>query len=146
MTQQTAPWANWHLERSVELLRTFGLVRWGLGGSGHVEAKSFLDCPVSVIPHKSLNSRRGVISEPDLLTTTHAEILGGFSGQGVIQSLQLLNLQHQLRQNSGWTSVTVASPSKSHPPTFVIDTAPTTSNSSSISAASSSSTACSVLE
>ncbi|GFV86188.1 uncharacterized protein TNCV_671851 [Trichonephila clavipes] len=48
-------------------------------------AKSFLDCPVSVVPHKSLNSCRGVISEPDLLTTTDAEILDGFSGQGVIQ-------------------------------------------------------------
>ncbi|GFU38158.1 hypothetical protein TNCV_4328521 [Trichonephila clavipes] len=44
------------------------------------------------------------------------------------------------------SSVTVASPSKSPPPTSVIDTAPTTSNSLSISAASSSSTACSVLE
>ncbi|GFV74720.1 putative RNA-directed DNA polymerase from transposon BS [Trichonephila clavipes] len=37
MTQQTAPWENWHLERGVELLRIFGLVRWGLGGSGNVE-------------------------------------------------------------------------------------------------------------
>ncbi|GFX80439.1 uncharacterized protein TNCV_177781 [Trichonephila clavipes] len=35
-------------------------------------AKSFLDCPVAVVPHKSLNSCRGVISEPDLLTTTDA--------------------------------------------------------------------------
>ncbi|GFX25467.1 uncharacterized protein TNCV_1998681 [Trichonephila clavipes] len=42
-------------------------------------AKSFLDCPVSVVPHKFLNSCRGVISEPGLLTTTDAEILGGFS-------------------------------------------------------------------
>ncbi|GFV00643.1 uncharacterized protein TNCV_4752801 [Trichonephila clavipes] len=48
-------------------------------------AKSFLDCPVSVVPHKSLNSCRSVISEPDLLTTTDAEFLDGFSGQGVIQ-------------------------------------------------------------
>ncbi|GFT37465.1 uncharacterized protein TNCV_2632391 [Trichonephila clavipes] len=48
-------------------------------------AKSFLDCPVAVVPHKSLNSCRGVISEPDLLTATDAEILDGFSGQGVIQ-------------------------------------------------------------
>ncbi|GFW78901.1 uncharacterized protein TNCV_2059221 [Trichonephila clavipes] len=47
--------------------------------------KSFLDCPVSVFPHKSLNTCRGVISEPDLLTTTDAEILDGFSGKGVIQ-------------------------------------------------------------
>ncbi|GFT42933.1 hypothetical protein TNCV_1615041 [Trichonephila clavipes] len=37
MTQRTAPWKNWHLERGFELLRTFGLVRWGLGGSNHVE-------------------------------------------------------------------------------------------------------------
>ncbi|GFR32160.1 hypothetical protein TNCT_619701 [Trichonephila clavata] len=36
-TQQTAPSENWHLERDFKLLRTFGLVRWGLGGSGHVE-------------------------------------------------------------------------------------------------------------
>ncbi|GFU64509.1 uncharacterized protein TNCV_2526241 [Trichonephila clavipes] len=37
MTQRTAPWEHWHLERGFELLRTFGLVRWGLGGCGHVE-------------------------------------------------------------------------------------------------------------
>ncbi|GFW81220.1 hypothetical protein TNCV_375691 [Trichonephila clavipes] len=30
-------WENWNLEWGVELLRTFGLVRWSLGGSGHVE-------------------------------------------------------------------------------------------------------------
>ncbi|GFY49779.1 synembryn-A [Trichonephila inaurata madagascariensis] len=34
---KTAPWENWHLERGFKLLRTFGLVRWGLGGSSHVE-------------------------------------------------------------------------------------------------------------
>ncbi|GFS70750.1 uncharacterized protein TNCV_498231 [Trichonephila clavipes] len=44
-------------------------------------ANSFLYCPVSVVPHKSLNSCRGVISEPDLLITTDAEIVDGFSGQ-----------------------------------------------------------------
>ncbi|GFS83736.1 uncharacterized protein TNCV_610731 [Trichonephila clavipes] len=48
-------------------------------------AKSFLDCPVSIVPHKSFNSCGGVISEPDLLTTTDTEILDGLSGQGVIQ-------------------------------------------------------------
>ncbi|GFY50632.1 hypothetical protein TNIN_302931, partial [Trichonephila inaurata madagascariensis] len=32
-----APWENWRLEQGFKLLRTFGLVRWGLGGSGHVE-------------------------------------------------------------------------------------------------------------
>ncbi|GFT64937.1 RNA-directed DNA polymerase from mobile element jockey [Trichonephila clavipes] len=38
-----------------------------------------------LLPHRSLNFSRGVISEPDLLTTPDAEILDGFSGQGVIQ-------------------------------------------------------------
>ncbi|GFW52395.1 putative RNA-directed DNA polymerase from transposon BS [Trichonephila clavipes] len=48
-------------------------------------AKTFLDSPVNIIPHKSLNTSLGVISEPDLLTTPEAEILDGFSDQGVIQ-------------------------------------------------------------
>ncbi|GFW64060.1 uncharacterized protein TNCV_707651 [Trichonephila clavipes] len=38
-----------------------------------------------VTPHKYLNSSRGVISEPDLLYTSEAEILEGFSDQGVVQ-------------------------------------------------------------
>ncbi|GFW57281.1 putative RNA-directed DNA polymerase from transposon X-element [Trichonephila clavipes] len=41
--------------------------------------------PVTVSPHKSLNSCRGVISEPDLLGTSDSEILEGFSDQGVTQ-------------------------------------------------------------
>ncbi|GFX80869.1 putative RNA-directed DNA polymerase from transposon BS [Trichonephila clavipes] len=48
-------------------------------------AKTFLDCPLTVSPHKSLNSSRGVISEPDLIFTPETEILEEFSGQGVIQ-------------------------------------------------------------
>ncbi|GFW49913.1 pggt1b [Trichonephila clavipes] len=47
--------------------------------------KTFLNSPVTVSPHKTLNSSRGVISEPDLLSTPDAEILEGFSDQGVIQ-------------------------------------------------------------
>ncbi|GFW97222.1 uncharacterized protein TNCV_4784361 [Trichonephila clavipes] len=66
MTQQTAPSENWHLERGFELLRTF-------------------DYPLTISLHKTLNSCRGVISEPDLLTTPDGEILDGFSDQGVIQ-------------------------------------------------------------
>ncbi|GFW52422.1 putative RNA-directed DNA polymerase from transposon BS [Trichonephila clavipes] len=134
MTQRTAPWDNWHLERGFELLRTFGLVRWGLGGSGHVEGtgeklsfasqaaryysrnkrrtqigqklrsgdllietssalqtksllltKTFLDCPLIVNLHRSLNSCRGVISETDLLCASETEILDGLSAQGVTE-------------------------------------------------------------
>ncbi|GFS86617.1 uncharacterized protein TNCV_3160691 [Trichonephila clavipes] len=48
-------------------------------------AKTFLDFPLTVTPHKSLNSCRGVISEPDLLSSFEAEILEGLSDQGVTQ-------------------------------------------------------------
>ncbi|GFV67966.1 putative RNA-directed DNA polymerase from transposon BS [Trichonephila clavipes] len=48
-------------------------------------AKTFLNSPVNVSPHKTLNSCRGVISESDLLSTPESEILEGFSDQGVIQ-------------------------------------------------------------
>ncbi|GFW10273.1 putative RNA-directed DNA polymerase from transposon BS [Trichonephila clavipes] len=48
-------------------------------------AKTFLDSPVNIISYKSLSTSRGVISEPDLLTTPEAEILDGFSDQGIIQ-------------------------------------------------------------
>ncbi|GFX91297.1 uncharacterized protein TNCV_1247121 [Trichonephila clavipes] len=49
-------------------------------------AKTCLDSPLTISPHKSLNSSRGVISEPDLLSTPETEILDGFSDQDVIQS------------------------------------------------------------
>ncbi|GFV50785.1 RNA-directed DNA polymerase from mobile element jockey [Trichonephila clavipes] len=48
-------------------------------------AKSFLDSPLTISPHKSLNTSRGVLSEPDLLSTLEAKILDGFTDQGVIQ-------------------------------------------------------------
>ncbi|GFV31159.1 hypothetical protein TNCV_4314841 [Trichonephila clavipes] len=43
----------------------------------------------SVTAHKSLNSSRGVISEPDQLTSPEAEILEGFYHRGVIQGKEL---------------------------------------------------------
>ncbi|GFT17218.1 hypothetical protein TNCV_4739231 [Trichonephila clavipes] len=51
----------------------------------YLSTKHFLDSILTVTPHRSLNFSHGVISEPDLLTTTFAEILDGFSDQGVIQ-------------------------------------------------------------
>ncbi|GFV64425.1 uncharacterized protein TNCV_955831 [Trichonephila clavipes] len=49
-------------------------------------AKTFIDSTLNVTPHKSLNSCRGVISEPDILCASEAEILKGLSDQGVTQS------------------------------------------------------------
>ncbi|GFW38558.1 putative RNA-directed DNA polymerase from transposon BS [Trichonephila clavipes] len=51
--------------------------------------KYFLSSPVTISPLKTLNSPRGAISEPDLLTTPEAEILEGFSNQGVIQVIRI---------------------------------------------------------
>ncbi|GFU98130.1 putative RNA-directed DNA polymerase from transposon BS [Trichonephila clavipes] len=48
-------------------------------------AKTFIDSPVILSPHKTFNSCRGVISEPDLLNTPESEILEDFSDQGAIQ-------------------------------------------------------------
>ncbi|GFT62001.1 putative RNA-directed DNA polymerase from transposon BS [Trichonephila clavipes] len=73
--------------KSVKKLRSGDLL---IETSSAVQTKSFLlakflDSPANITPHKSLNSSRVVISEPDLLTTSEAEILEGFSNQGVIQ-------------------------------------------------------------
>ncbi|GFX94823.1 putative RNA-directed DNA polymerase from transposon BS [Trichonephila clavipes] len=43
--------------------------------NSYLSAKTFLDSPLLVIPHKSLNSSRGVISEPGLLRTSEGKIL-----------------------------------------------------------------------
>ncbi|GFW52264.1 putative RNA-directed DNA polymerase from transposon BS [Trichonephila clavipes] len=48
-------------------------------------AKTFLDFPLTVTPHRSLNSCRGLICEPDLLCSSETEILEGLSDQGVTQ-------------------------------------------------------------
>ncbi|GFS47488.1 putative RNA-directed DNA polymerase from transposon BS [Trichonephila clavipes] len=48
-------------------------------------ANTFLDSSVTISSHKSLNTSRGVISEPDLLSTPESEILEGYSDQCVIQ-------------------------------------------------------------
>ncbi|GFW49184.1 RNA-directed DNA polymerase from mobile element jockey [Trichonephila clavipes] len=72
-------------------------------------AKTFFNSPVTVSPHKTLNSCRGVISEPDLLSTPDAEILEGFSDQGVIQTIYFL--PHLLYyQQYKWPGITNTHP------------------------------------
>ncbi|GFW50444.1 uncharacterized protein TNCV_2887491 [Trichonephila clavipes] len=74
--------------KSVKRLRSGDLLIETLSAiqtKSFLQRKTFLNSPVNIYPHKTLNSCRGIISEPDLLTTTDAEILDGFSGQGVIQ-------------------------------------------------------------
>ncbi|GFT52193.1 uncharacterized protein TNCV_2530601 [Trichonephila clavipes] len=51
--------------------------------------KTFLESPLTVRLHKTLNSCQGVISEADLMTTLEAEILDRFSDQGVIQARKI---------------------------------------------------------
>ncbi|GFX94819.1 uncharacterized protein TNCV_2378921 [Trichonephila clavipes] len=78
--------------KSVKRLRSGDLLIETLSAiqtQSFLQAKTFLNSPVNIYPHKTLNSCRGIISEPDLLTTTDAEILDGFSGQGVIQNRRI---------------------------------------------------------
>ncbi|GFW24223.1 RNA-directed DNA polymerase from mobile element jockey [Trichonephila clavipes] len=48
-------------------------------------AKTFIDSPLTVTPHRTLNSCQGVISESDLLCASETEILEGLSDQDVTQ-------------------------------------------------------------
>ncbi|GFY09423.1 uncharacterized protein TNCV_1942331 [Trichonephila clavipes] len=52
-------------------------------------AKTFIDSALTVTPHKSLNSCRGVISEPDLLYASEGEILEGLFLTRVLPSPKL---------------------------------------------------------
>ncbi|GFT70571.1 uncharacterized protein TNCV_1133281 [Trichonephila clavipes] len=52
-------------------------------------AETFLNSPVTINPHKILNSCHGVISEPDLLTNPEGEFLDGSSVQGLIQARKI---------------------------------------------------------
>ncbi|GFT03220.1 uncharacterized protein TNCV_3610791 [Trichonephila clavipes] len=70
--------------KSVKKLRPGDLLietTFALQTKSFLLAKTFLDSPLTVSPHSSLNTSRGVISEPDLLITPEAEILDGFSDQ-----------------------------------------------------------------
>ncbi|GFU62673.1 uncharacterized protein TNCV_3442751 [Trichonephila clavipes] len=60
-------------------------------------AKTFIDSALTVTPHKSLNSCRGVISEPDLLYASEGEILEGLSDQGVTQVRRITILKDSTR-------------------------------------------------
>ncbi|GFV74391.1 putative RNA-directed DNA polymerase from transposon BS [Trichonephila clavipes] len=85
--------------KSVKKLRSGDLLVetvYALQTKSFLLAKTFLDCPLTASPHKSLNSSRGVISEPDLICTPEAEILEGFSGQGVIQ-VRRITIKKMLR-------------------------------------------------
>ncbi|GFU95722.1 RNA-directed DNA polymerase from mobile element jockey [Trichonephila clavipes] len=78
--------------KSVKRLRSGDLLIETLSAiqtKSFLQEKTFLNSPVNIYPHKTLNSCRGIISDPDLLTTTDAEILDGFSGQGVIRPVTL---------------------------------------------------------
>ncbi|GFX81463.1 uncharacterized protein TNCV_143131 [Trichonephila clavipes] len=63
-----------------------------------LQTKSFLNSPVAISPHKTLNFCCGVISETDLLSTLEAEILEGFSNQGVIQCQRFGHSQTSCRE------------------------------------------------
>ncbi|GFX74488.1 hypothetical protein TNCV_3213751 [Trichonephila clavipes] len=56
---------------------------WIQSRFARLTAETFIDSPFLLTPKKSLNFSRCVISEPDLLCTSEAEILERLSDQGV---------------------------------------------------------------
>ncbi|GFW62975.1 uncharacterized protein TNCV_4453231 [Trichonephila clavipes] len=65
-------------------LVTYLLTKSAIQSKSYLSTKKFLYSTLTVTPHRSLNFSRGVISEPDLLTSPEAEILDEISDQGVI--------------------------------------------------------------
>ncbi|GFU99576.1 uncharacterized protein TNCV_4082971 [Trichonephila clavipes] len=74
-------------------------------------AKTFLDSPLLVTSQNSLNSSRGVISEPDILCISEAEILKVFSDQSVVQYLvfNVYRLHIAFIDSSSFTSFRISS-------------------------------------
>ncbi|KAF8797243.1 hypothetical protein HNY73_001528 [Argiope bruennichi] len=66
--------AHSHLEYKTRYGRTVRF-RITFPAKSFLIAKTLLDIPISVTPHKTLNSVRGVISEPELFNTSESEIL-----------------------------------------------------------------------
>ncbi|GFX67273.1 uncharacterized protein TNCV_775301 [Trichonephila clavipes] len=74
--------------KSIKKLRYGDLLietTFALQSKSFLLAKTFLDFHLTVPSHISFNSCRGVISEPDLLSSSESEILEGLSDQGVTQ-------------------------------------------------------------
>ncbi|GFW90159.1 putative RNA-directed DNA polymerase from transposon BS [Trichonephila clavipes] len=61
--------------KSVKKLRSGDLLMETKSAAQSKSYLSFLVFPLQVVPHKSLNFSRGVISEPYLLSTSESEIL-----------------------------------------------------------------------
>ncbi|GFT22316.1 hypothetical protein TNCV_3273121 [Trichonephila clavipes] len=102
-------------------------------------AKSFLNNPVTVSPHKSLNSCRGVISELDLLGTPDSEILEGFSDQRVTQATKPSTISPTNQTDPNITN-TICPPLQCLKPVSSKNPMPSTSSSVSTVSTSSSST------
>ncbi|GFU95802.1 uncharacterized protein TNCV_4903941 [Trichonephila clavipes] len=82
-------------------------------------ANTFRDSPVTICPHKSLNTSRGVISESDLLSTSESEILQGFSDQ---------NHHLQPKPNSYYPPLPYQLLTQSQPPIPTSNDAPSTND------------------
>ncbi|GBM91605.1 hypothetical protein AVEN_158576-1 [Araneus ventricosus] len=53
-------------------------------------SKTFLDLPVTITPHKTLNFCRGIVSDDELLFSSDEEILERLSSQGVVNVRRIL--------------------------------------------------------
>ncbi|XP_075746347.1 uncharacterized protein LOC119171694 isoform X1 [Rhipicephalus microplus] len=59
---------------------------------------TFGDTPISITPHRSMNSSRGVVSDVDLLELTEAELLEGWKSQNVtnVQRIKIRRDQKEI--------------------------------------------------
>ncbi|GFR19633.1 hypothetical protein TNCT_636711 [Trichonephila clavata] len=95
-TQQTAPWENWHLERGFKLLRTFGLVRWGLGGNGDVEINKSSKIDKSSTKRPATDN---VQEAPKILKPSIRIESGGIQTTKEVEDVMLLGKKGKSRQS-----------------------------------------------
>ena len=79
-----------------------------------LKAKSLIDVPIQVTPHRSLNSSKGVIRCPDIKNCSDEEILDNLASQHVTHLYRISVLREDVRTPTGTFILTFNSPK---PPT-----------------------------
>ena len=62
-----------------------------------LRSKMLANCPIQVVPHRSMNSKKGVIRCRDLADTSEEEILDNLSSQGITE-VRKIRVQHDGRR------------------------------------------------
>ena len=75
-----------------------------------LRSKMLANCPIQVVPHRSMNSKKGVIRCRDLADTSEEEILDNLSSQGITEVRKIRVQRDGRRINTGTIILTFGLP------------------------------------